>query len=315
MVVSEGVVRRSSRLIGLGGFPSAAGPSIGIHETRMRGRESDEIRIIETTNTRRRHHEFMIDDANGRRLKTTKTSLEILGLILEHGGLTLAELDRMIDRPKSSVYSHLNTLRDSRYLVKSDGTYYASFRLTLLGEKAKRRYPRESAVREVVDRLAETTGKEANFTVFEHGRLLLFYGTSSEGDDREREADVTYRSEYYLHNTAAGKAILAELDRSRVERILDEWGMPRESEATITDRERLFDALEEIADRKFAVVDEEFAPGLVSIGAPVHDENGNVVGGLSVGGPKYQIEKRRTRHELGDRLLDAVRSLEASIAR
>lgn len=267
------------------------------------------VRIMKTVMPSDDINDTMTGDITGRRLKTTQTSLEILKLILEHDGLTLAELDTMINSSKSSICSHLNTLRESRYLVKEDGTYNVSFRLSLLGERAKYRYPSEEAVKETVDQLAQKTGQEANFTVFEHGRLLMFYGTS--GNVAGNENDIRYRSEYYLHNTASGKAILAELDRSRVEDILDKWGLPRESEATITSREQLFDDLEEIAVQNYAIVDEEFAPGLVAVGASVHDEDGDIIGGLSIGGPKYQINVTRIDHKFVDKLRDAIESLES----
>jgi DNA-binding IclR family transcriptional regulator len=254
----------------------------------------------------------MIENTDRRTLKTTRTSLKILTLILEHDGLTLAQLDGMIDSPKSSILSHLNTLCDSRYLVKSNGTYTVSFRVALLGEKVRSRYPNRERVSTVLEKLAETTGEEANFTIFEHGRLLLFHGTSGNTATAESEAD--YRSEYFLHNTAAGKAILSELDSARVDRILDKWGLPRESEATITDRERLFDELAETADRGYGIVDEEFAPGLVAVGAPIHREDGTVLGGLSVGGPKYRVDRTRINHELGEQLLDAVNTLESALS-
>jgi DNA-binding IclR family transcriptional regulator len=255
----------------------------------------------------------MVDTVTGRRLKTTQTSLAVLNSILEHDGLTLAELDAMIDASKSSLCSHLNTLREERYLVKDDDTYEVSFRLALLGERVKRRYPDEETVRSVVDQLARETGQEANFTIFEHGRLLLFYGSSE--SDGGPQGESHYRSEYHLHNTAAGKAILAELDRDRVEAILDRWGLPRESEATITNRERLFDALREVESQGFAVVDGEFAPGMVAVGTPVHDPEDAILGGLSVGGPKYRIDMTQLETGFAEELRDAAQSLERALER
>ncbi|WP_262177403.1 IclR family transcriptional regulator [Haloarcula laminariae] len=254
----------------------------------------------------------MIDETSGRTLKTTRTSLEILTLVLEYDGLTLGELDGMVNSPKSSIHSHLNTLREERYLVKNDGTYNVSFRLALLGEKARYQYPNETVVEEAVDGLAETTGEEANFTVYEHGRLLMFYGTS--GNATNKEDKINYRSEYYLHNTAAGKAILAELDRPQIERILEKWELPQESEATITDPEQLYEELEETAARGYGIVDEEFAPGLVAVGVPVRDSEGNILGGLSVGGPKYRVDTARIENELSDQLLAALGDFESSLS-
>lgn len=248
----------------------------------------------------------MLETTNGRTLKTTRTSLRILELVLDHDGLTLAELDRIVDKPKSSLHGHLKTLLECRYLVKDGQTYLASFKLAELGDRA-RRGDLEAVATDAVERLAEDTGEEANFTVFEHGRLLLLHGSSNQTS--EREGDSGFRTEYYLHNTAAGKAILAELERERVERILDEWGMPREIEATVTDRERLYEQLEGIAEDGYAIIDEEFAPGLVAVGAPVHAD-GEIIGGLSIGGPKYRINMTRLQGELAERLLDAVEEME-----
>lgn len=253
----------------------------------------------------------MIGNVTGRRLKTTEASLEIMRLILEHDGLTLSELDEMVDSSKSSVCSHLNTLLENRYLVKNDGVYHVSFRVALLGERARHRYPTGEDIEAVIDALARKTGQEANFTIFEHGRLLACYGTSA--DEEGDQTNARYRSEYHLHNTAAGKAILAELDRDEVEAILDHWGLPRESQETITDRDRLFDALETYESRGYALVDEEFAPGLVAIGAPVHDADGRIVGGVSVGGPKYQNSLVRLEREFADDLFAAVTEIESTL--
>jgi len=241
----------------------------------------------------------------GRTLKTTRTSLRVLELVIEHDGLTLAELNEMIDKPKSSLHSHLTTLRECRYLVREGDTYKESFRLALLGEQARRGTKIDEVAGVVVEDLAERVGEEVNFSVLEHGRLLLVQGAS----DRADSNDGDYRTEYYLHNTAAGKAILTEMDRERVESIIDEWGMPRETEATITDRDRLFEELSAVGEEGYSVVDEEFAPGLVAVGAPVHDD-GTIIGGLSVGGPKYRLDTTRIHQDIADALLDAVDTFE-----
>lgn len=246
-------------------------------------------------------------DNDGRKLKTTRTSLRILELALEYEEVTLAELDRMIDKPKSSLHSHLNTLVDCRYLVKDGDVYTTSFRFALLGERARRQNRLAPGATRTIDQLAATTGEEVNVTVLEYGRLLMVYGSS----DSETSEDGSFRREYDLHNTAAGKAVLAELKRDRVDRILDKWGMPRETESTITDRERLYECLDEITEQGYAVVNEEFAPGLVAVGATVHGPDGELIGGLSVGGPKYRIEMDRLHGDLAEQLLSTVASLES----
>jgi len=247
----------------------------------------------------------------GRMLKTTRTSLRVLELVMEYDGLALADLDSMLDKPKSSLHSHLQTLENCRYLVRRGDTYHVGYRVALLGEEVKRRYRVASVAAPVVEDLAERTGEEANFTLLQHGRLLFVHGEWGESTDKQTAG---YRTEYYLHNTAAGRAILAEMDRDRVERIVERWGLPRETEATITDREQLSEVLAETAERGYGLVDEESAPGLVSVGAAVHDD-GEVIGGLSVGGPTYRIDTHRLEAELVDALFDAVDAIEDELDR
>lgn len=253
----------------------------------------------------------MVGEQTGRMLKTTRTSLRVLELVLEYDGLALADLNVMLDRPKSSLHSHLRTLEEAEYLVREGDTYHVGYRVALLGKEVERRYPVASVAPPVVEELAERTGEEANFTLLQHERLLLVHGASAKSTE---EQTTGYRTEYYLHNTAAGRGILAEMDRDRVERIIEEWGLPRETEATITDRDQLFDELSETAQRGYGLVDEESAPGLVSVGAPVHDD-GQVIGGLSIGGPAYRIDTDRLEGELVDALFEGVDAIEGELDR
>jgi len=251
---------------------------------------------------------YMIGEQRGRIFKTTQTSLRVLELVIKHEGLSLSELNDMIDKPKSTLYNHLTTLEECRYLVREGDTYEQSFRLALLGDQTRRRTKIDEVSTDIVKNLADRTGEEVNFSVLEHGRLLIVQGAS----DRSETKNIDYRTEYYLHNTAAGKAILAEMDREHVQHIIDEWGMPKETEATITDPDQLFEELSTIAERGYSVVDEEFAPGLVSVGAPVH-KDGTIIGGLSVGGPKYRLDTARIRQDIADALLDAVDTFEREL--
>lgn len=248
-------------------------------------------------------------EGTGRTLKTTRTSLQVLQLVLEYNGLTLAELDNMLDKAKSSLHSHLRTLEGERYLVREGDTYRAGYRVALLGEEVKRDYPVTAIAPPVIEQLAQTTGKEANFTLLEHGRLLLVHAATG---DSVPERETGYRTEYYLHNTAAGRAIMAEMDRDRVERIIEQWGLPRATESTITERDHLFEVLAETTERGYGFVDKELAPQLVSVGAAV-SYDGEVIGGISVGGPSQQTDLSRLEGEIVDSLFEAADTIERKL--
>jgi DNA-binding IclR family transcriptional regulator len=253
----------------------------------------------------------MLGNDTGRTLKTTRTSLEIIELVREHEGLTLAELDAILDESKSTLHAHLRTLVECRFLVEDGGRYQIALHPLAIYDYARHRNPAFRIARTKVHRLAELTGLEANFTVMENGRLIMIHGTlvNSAGETHP----LNFRREYYMHNTAAGKAILAELPRDRVEDILDEWGLPDETDATVSTRQALYEELEATKERGYGVVDEEFADILVAAGTAVRDVNGEVIGGLSAGGPKYRVESHRLHEELAPQLLSVAEELESEL--
>ena len=97
----------------------------------------------------------------------------------------------------------------------------------------------------------------------------------------------------YLHSTALGKAVLAHLPESYVYEIIDQHGLPAQTNQTITDPDELFDELETIRERGFAQDKGERAGGIRCIAAPVVDGEDRVLGAVSVAGPTNRMEEDR----------------------
>jgi DNA-binding IclR family transcriptional regulator len=123
----------------------------------------------------------------------------------------------------------------------------------------------------------------------EHGLGLHLY--LSEGENALRFDAHTGRR-FTLHNNALGKAILSEYPRERVEDILDEHGLERKTERTITDRAAFFEELDAIRDRGYARDNEERIEGLRCVAAPI-TVDGSVLGSVSVSGPASRIKGER----------------------
>lgn len=87
-----------------------------------------------------------------------------------------------------------------------------------------------------------------------------------------------------IHSSAGGLAILANIDRERVESIVDRRGLERQTDYTLTDREELFEELESIRDRGYSINDRGHIAGLRAIGASVTSPEEDVIGALSISG-------------------------------
>ena len=102
----------------------------------------------------------------------------------------------------------------------------------------------------------------------------------------------------YLHATAAGKAILAELPEHRVNEIVDKHGLPAETDQTITDRDNLFQELGRIQKQKIAYNNEESVKGLRAVGVPVFRPNGFILGAFSMSAPSNRLKNGQFRETI-----------------
>jgi IclR family transcriptional regulator, acetate operon repressor len=83
--------------------------------------------------------------------------------------------------------------------------------------------------------------------------------------------------------------MLAALDRAGARSILAAAGMPRKTPHTITDPETLLVELDTVAQRGYAVDDEEDVEGVFCVGASVRDHTDRCAGAISVTGIKRDL--------------------------
>ncbi|MFB6201045.1 MAG: IclR family transcriptional regulator [Halorhabdus sp.] len=253
----------------------------------------------------------MNETRKGKWLETTGTSLKVLRALKELDGATISEVADHLDRPKSTVLNHLVTLAEARYAVEEEGEYYPALGLLDFGEYVRHRKPGYDLAEQYTEQLTEETGLRSIFVVEEHGRGVFLHTKPGEHSDfrHERLGNVLY-----LHDTAVGKALLAELPAERVERILDRWGLPAETDNTITDRETLLEELDAVRERGYALNYGENIEGLNAVGVAVSDEDDGLLGAFSVSGAKRQLSGTRLEEAVPQKLLGVANEFELELS-
>ena len=158
--------------------------------------------------------------------------------------------------------------------------------------------------------LAEKTGELVSFMVKENGRGVFLYRERGE-QGVESAAHVGKRAD--LHTTASGKALLANLPQDEIREIIDEYGLSAQTEATVTDKDELLEELDEIVESNLAFSVGEYTQGLASVGAPVVRPDGEVLGGLSVAGPRHRMTEERFHETIPQQLLSIVNEFELNV--
>ena len=243
-------------------------------------------------------------------IKSLRHTFNILEFIHSNNGARLGELSDSLGLARSTIHNHLTTLKQMGYLIKESNTYHLSLQFLHLGEYTRHRKPEYSLAHRAVEQLARDTNEEVDFTVPENGRMISMY--HSVGD--QMSSGLQVGRWFHMHTTAAGKAVMAEMTEEEVENIIETWGLPEQTDSTITDLEELHEELDAVRERGYAINDQETLDGYQAIGVAAKYPDGNIFGALSVGGPTYRIKTSLKSSDILENLFEAVKEIEAGIA-
>ncbi|WP_415381899.1 IclR family transcriptional regulator [Halosimplex sp. TS25] len=238
---------------------------------------------------------------------TVDRTLQIVEIIQELDGAGVSEIAERVDVGKSAVHNHLNTLANREYVVKEGDEYHIGLAFLGLGAYARQRNEIFDAAHKEVDNLADETGELVNLLVEKNGTGIYLY--QSQGENAV-ELDTYEGKRVRLHCTGLGKAILGFRPDEEVAEILDERGMPSETEHTITDRDAFFDELAEINDQGYAIDEEERLNGLRCVAAPITDDDDRAIAAISVSCPVHRVDDDRFYDDLRQAVLGAANVVE-----
>jgi DNA-binding IclR family transcriptional regulator len=215
-------------------------------------------------------------------------------LILEHlaqsrRGVTLSQLSSKLQLPRSTGHALLLTYQRCGYVQrdKETGRYRLGSRLHTLANMALAGHTLRSHCSSFLHRLMQDTGATVHLAVMEQGEVILIDRVEPNGTAR---LATWVGKRMGLHCTALGKAIIAYLPPTVLDDLICKQGLIRYNENTIASIRKLRAACEQIRQLGYAVDDEEEEIGVRCIGAPVHNDKGEVVAAISISGTKAQFE-------------------------
>lgn len=244
-------------------------------------------------------------------IKSLGTTFRVVDALKRNDGGRVTEIAEETGLSKSAVHKHLATLVAHGYVVKDGDRYSLSFRFLDIGGYVRAQFPRANVIKTKVQELATETGEVAQCMTEQSGKSVVLYRETGTNGVPTRTRPG---KRMFLHQTASGKAILSQLPRERVEEILDQHGLPRATDATITDREELFEELETTRDRGIAYSLGESTRGLYAVAAPMTKPDGTVLGAFVVSGPTHRMRGQPMDEEYPDLLLSLVNEVELNIA-
>lgn len=246
-----------------------------------------------------------------KRNKSVRRMFTIVEALMDLDGGTLSELADMTDIAPSTIYRYLQTLKEEGYIDEDEGTYFVGIRFLDLGGHACNRLEGFRIIEPKINELAEETQKRVQYLVEDRGEIVyVCRRTGSTGFN----VGSRIGSRLPVNATAGGKAILAHLPSSEVDEILASRPLESYTQNTVTDEDEYREELDAVRERGHSYNDEEFKPGLRTVGVPVFHPDQSVIGALTVSAPSHQLRDEDFHETLPEKLKGVANEIQLEIA-
>jgi IclR family acetate operon transcriptional repressor len=205
----------------------------------------------------------------------------ILETIADAGGVIgLSELTKRADLPLATIHRLVRTLVDLGYVSQEPSRQYSlGPRLMRLADASSRRIG--TWARPAMDAAVLELGESVNLATLDGDEIVYVAQSQASSNFMRMFTEVGRRT--LPHATAVGKAILATRPDDEVRALLERTGMPRHTDATLTDPDRFLEALDLVRRRGFAVDEGEQELGVRCVAVVVPDAPRPMA--LSMSGP------------------------------
>lgn len=206
-------------------------------------------------------------------------------------GLTLVEITNTISISKSSAFRTVSTLIFKNYLQKNEATkkITLSRKMLSLGISSVNQH---SIVEMSIDVMRAMRDELKDSVML--GMVLGLKGLVLEQVPSlyPTKIYVEQGTQFNLHSSVGGKAILAFLPEQELNKILREIELTKESPQTIVSKEKLKKDLKKVKQRGYAIDKGEGITGINCVGAPIFNENGFPVAAIWMTAPKGRLCKK-----------------------
>ncbi|MQA87137.1 MAG: helix-turn-helix domain-containing protein [Streptosporangiales bacterium] len=241
-------------------------------------------------------------------IESVDKALQVLLLLRRRGQLRVTEVSDDLGVARSTAHRLLSTLTSRGFLIRDPLTRaYRSGRVLIeIGLASVEGLDIRPQARPYLEALSARLHETVNLVVLEGSSCRFLDGVAG---DRTLLTRVRTGTLLPAHTTSGGKVLLAELPPDHV-RALYPHGLPKITEHTITDRERLRAELDRVREQGYAVNFGESEPGISALAVPVRDRRASAVAALAVSMPSLRMRPA----DVAD-LVAALRDTAAEIGR
>ena len=203
--------------------------------------------------------------------------------------MALKDISEQAGLHPSTTHRILNDLTVGRFVDRPEaGTYRLGMRLLELGNLVKARLSVRDAALQPMRELHRLTQQPVNLSVRQGDEIVYVERALSERSGVQVVRAIGGRAP--LHLTSTGKLFLATEDLQRVRAYATRTGLPGHTRNSITQLPQLERELVKTRHAGVAYDNEELELGVRCMAAGIHDDQGNLIAGLSISAPADRLD-------------------------
>lgn len=246
-------------------------------------------------------------------VRVIERTMRILKCLARHSDdLTLTEISQQIDLHKATVLRFLKTLEQGGFVAS--GTRSKGWRLGPAFLEIRTRAIGRHDVREIarpfMEEACRITGETVQLAILADNGVV--YIEKIEPPDLPLRINTQIGTRRPVHCTALGKVLAAGRDRREVEQIVQATGLQRFTPRTITSLAGFLEELAQVRRDGYAVDDREFNELVSCAAAPVRNNAGSLVAGLSISTFGMEVGSARFG-ELVERVVATAGAISAAL--
>lgn len=226
--------------------------------------------------------------------KSTTRVLDILEILASRGkkGLTLTELSKITEIPKSTLHPILIALRERGFLFqeKESGEYFIGLMTHIVGNSYLENQDEYANIKQIMGQVVKACDEICQLGIRDEDKVLYV----AKVDANQPISLISHEGKKLpLYSTALGKALLMNKNQQEIDEIFfNQNKFEQFTKSTVKTVENLKVQLEKFRDIGFATENEESTLGITCVAVPIKIQ-GEITAALSISAPTFRFDKEK----------------------
>lgn len=220
--------------------------------------------------------------------KSASRTLDVLELLaMSEEPLTLLEIERGLNMPKSSTFELVYTLVEKGFVEQEDKKFALGVKAFQVGLSYARKLDIVQLSKDILESLARAT-KETVFLAKYIGDTVVYIDKFAKYTDISSNCKVG--SSKGLYYTALGKSILSAKTDDEIKEYFSRVDISKYTENTIDNANDMIEQVKNFRSQGFAIENGEGSENMYCVACVVKDYQNKIIGAVSIASPIYKMD-------------------------